>query len=53
MRDIGRYNTGYYLLSFSSQVPAGERGYRAFRVKSKDKKVRVRARQGYSYGPKP
>jgi VWFA-related protein len=52
LRDIGRYNTGYYLLSFSSEVPAGERGYRSFLVKSKDKKVKVRARRGYVYGPR-
>ncbi len=50
-RDISRYNTGYYLLSFTSEVPAGERGYRRFEVKAKDRKVRVKARQGYAYGP--
>ncbi len=49
-RDISRYNTGYYLLSFRTEVPAGERGYRHFTVKAKDRKVRVKARRGYSYG---
>ena len=52
LRDISRYNTGYYLVSFRSQAPAGERGYRNFEVKSKDRKVRVKARRGYSYGPR-
>ncbi len=51
LRDISRYNTGYYLLSFRSEAPAGERGYRNFEVKSKDRKVRVKARRGYTYGP--
>ncbi len=50
LRDISRYNTGYYLLSFKSEAPAGEMGYREFRVKSKTRKVRVKARRGYSYG---
>ncbi len=51
LRDIGRYNTGYYLLSFRSQAPAGESGYRRFGIKAKDRKVRVKARRGYTYGP--
>ncbi len=50
LRDISRYNTGYYLLSFRSQAPPGELGYRHFKVKAVDKKVRVKARRGYSYG---
>ena len=50
MRSISRYNTGYYLLSFRTEVPAGERGYRGFKVQSKDRKVRVKARRGYAYG---
>ncbi len=50
LRSISRYNTGYYLLSFKSEVPAGERGYRIFKVKAKDRKVRVKARRGYTYG---
>lgn len=49
-RDISRHNTGYYLLSFRAEVPAGESGYRHFKVKSKDRKVRVKARRGYRYG---
>ena len=52
LRDISRYNTGYYLLSFKSEVPGGEQGYRSFRVKARDRKVRVRARRGYRYGPR-
>ncbi len=52
LRDISRFNTGYYLLSFRSEVPGGERGYRHFRVKAKDRKVKVRARRGYRFGPR-
>ncbi len=52
LRDISRFNTGYYLLSFRSEVPGGERGYRHFRVKAKDRKVKVHARRGYRFGPR-
>ena len=52
LREISRTTTGYYLLSFRSEVPMGESGYRTFRVTSPDRKVRIRARRGYRYGPR-
>jgi VWFA-related protein len=48
--EIGDENTGYYLLSFRTEHPAGESGYREIKVKAKDKSVRVRTRRGYRYG---
>jgi len=50
LTDITRKNTGYYLISFRTEVPAGEIGYNHFRVKSTKKGVRVKARRGYRYG---
>ncbi len=49
LRDIGRFNTGYYLVSFRTEVPAEATGYRTFTLRSKDRKVKVRARRGYRY----
>ena len=34
-----------------SEVPADESGYRTFKLKAKDRKVRVKARRGYRYEP--
>lgn len=48
--EISEENTGYYLLSFRTEHPAGESGYRQIKVKAEDKKVRVRTRRGYRYG---
>lgn len=47
---IGDENRGYYLLSFRTEHPAGESGYREVTVRAKSDKVRVRARRGYRYG---
>lgn len=49
-RRIGAQNTGYYLVTFRSEHPAGESGYQEIRVEVKRKGVRVRARRGYRYG---
>lgn len=47
---ISQENLGYYALSYRTEHPAGESGYRHVTVKSKDKKVKVRTRKGYRYG---
>ncbi len=44
-------NNGYYLLSYESQTPAGESGYRKVTVQTKNPDFEVRAREGYRYGP--
>ncbi len=48
---VAQENTGYYLLSYRTEVPAGEPGYREIEVKVDKPKTRVRARRGYYYGP--
>ncbi len=50
LQRIAAENIGYYLLSFRTEHPSGESGYREIRVKSKNNKVRVRTRRGYRYG---
>ena len=47
---ISLENTGYYVLSYRTEHPAGESGYRHVTVKSKDKKIKMRTRRGYRYG---
>ena len=51
LRDIDRYNSGYYLLSFRSEVPVDEVGYRTFKLEARDRKVRLKARRGYRFAP--
>lgn len=50
LKRISQENGGYYLLSYRTEVPAGERGYREVKVKTRAKKVHVRARRGFRYG---
>ena len=50
LQEIAEETTGYYLLSYRSEHPAGETGYRTVEVKAKEKKVQVRARRGYEFG---
>jgi hypothetical protein len=48
---VSGQTTGYYLLTFLAEHPAGESGYRKVEVDAKPRGVRVRARRGYRYGP--
>jgi VWFA-related protein len=50
LRQIAQEATGYYLLSYRAEHAAGESGYREVKVKTRDKKLRVRAQNGYRYG---
>ena len=43
-------NNGYYLLSYQSETPAGEAGYREVTVRAKNPEFEVKARQGYRFG---
>lgn len=43
-------NSGYYLLSYRSETPAGESGYREVSVKAKNPDFKVKAREGYRFG---
>jgi VWFA-related protein len=49
-RGISSQNTGYYLVTFRSEHPAGASGYQQIEVDVKKKGVRVRARRGYRFG---
>jgi VWFA-related protein len=51
LRAISEDNNGYYLLTYSGVIPAGERGYREVSVKTRNPELRVRAREGYRFGP--
>lgn len=53
LRKVSEQTTGYYLLSFRAEHPAGESGYQRIEVEARPPGVRVRSRQGYRYGPGP
>jgi VWFA-related protein len=50
IRQIAEENSGYYLLSYRSQKPAGKSGFQDVSVKASNPELRVRARKGYEYG---
>lgn len=50
LRKIARENSGYYLLSFRSEHPAGESGYQDIEVRTANPEFRVRSRSGYHFG---
>lgn len=50
-RRISDQTTGYYLVTFRSEHPAGRSGYQEIEVEAKPDGVRIRARGGYRYGP--
>jgi VWFA-related protein len=43
-------NTGYYLLSYRSEIPVGESGYREVTISTRNPDFVVRGRQGYWFG---
>jgi VWFA-related protein len=47
---VSKENSGYYLLSYRSEQPAGESGFQEVEVKTANPDFRVRARKGYDYG---
>ena len=50
LEQIADENSGYYLLSYRSEKPAGEKGFQEVRVKTSNPEFRIRARKGYDYG---
>ncbi|MES1242281.1 MAG: VWA domain-containing protein [Acidobacteriota bacterium] len=50
LRQIGEENSGYYLLSYRSEQPAGKSGFQNVQVTTTNPEFKVRARKGYSYG---
>ena len=47
---VSETTTGYYLIAYRSEHPAGKTGYQRVKVKVANPEFRVRARAGYSYG---
>jgi VWFA-related protein len=47
---IEQANSGYYLLTYSSKKPKGEKGYQKVDVKLKNPEFKIVARSGYQYG---
>lgn len=47
---VSKENSGYYLLSYQSEQPAGKSGFQEVEVKTTNPEFRVRARKGYDYG---
>lgn len=50
LKQIGEENSGYYLLSYTSEHPAGRTGFQPVQVKTVNPEFRVKTRQGYTYG---
>lgn len=50
LEQIAEENSGYYLLSYRAEKPAGEKGFQEVGVKTTNPEFRVRARKGYDYG---
>ena len=51
LRRIAGENVGYYLLSYSSEHPAGETGYQKVSIRMRESRLKVSAPRGYRYGP--
>ncbi len=51
LRRVTQQLHGYYLVSFRSRQPAGQRGYQRVKVEMADPGLDVQGRQGYFYGP--
>ncbi len=50
LREIASESTGYYLLSYRSEHPSGESGYREVKVRTRARHLQVRAPRGYRFG---
>jgi VWFA-related protein len=50
LKQVAQENSGYYLLSYGTERPAGKAGYQEVQVKTTNPELKVRARKGYEYG---
>ncbi len=50
LRQIEEASRGYYMLSYSTRFPEGEKGFREVEVEVRGRGLRVEARRGYRYG---
>jgi len=53
LAQIAQENSGYYLLSYRAEHPAGKSGFQDVTVRVKDPSLKVRSRDGYGYGSGP
>ena len=53
LSEIGKENSGYYLLSYQSEQPAGKTGFQNVTVTTTNPEFRVKARKGYETGNRP
>lgn len=53
LAQIAQENSGYYLLSYRAEHPAGKSGFQDVTVKVKDPSLKVRSRDGYGFGSAP
>ncbi|MEA2559686.1 MAG: hypothetical protein QOH06_1190 [Acidobacteriota bacterium] len=53
LKQIGEENSGYYLLSYRNEQPAGTRGFQEVDIATRNPEFRVRARKGYAFGEAP
>jgi VWFA-related protein len=50
LKQVAQENSGYYLLSYGTEKPAGRAGYQEVQVQTTNPDFKVRARKGYEYG---
>ncbi|HEX3127048.1 MAG TPA: VWA domain-containing protein [Thermoanaerobaculia bacterium] len=50
LKQIAEENSGYYLLSYRSEQPAGKTGFQPVQVTTTNPEFKVRARKGYAFG---
>ncbi|HVT59793.1 MAG TPA: VWA domain-containing protein [Thermoanaerobaculia bacterium] len=50
LEQTSKENSGYYLLSYKSEHPAGASGFQEVEVRTTNPELQVRTRKGYSYG---
>jgi VWFA-related protein len=53
LEQISTENSGYYLLSYRGEHPAGTAGFQSVDVKTANPEFRVKTRKGYEYTPGP
>jgi len=50
VQQVGENEGGYYMVSFKSEHPKGQDGYRTVKVDTTNPRLEVRTREGYHYG---
>lgn len=50
LESVARETNGYYLITYRSPHPRGERGYQEVTVDTENPRLRVKVREGYRYG---